>query len=291
MGETTAHPWKVKFTREFGLTLTPQIGIGAALNPIRKASFGLTLAPQIGVAAAGRSSAQFGLALTPQIGGDAKPRIPGSFGLTFTPTVGMAGVKAPVSFDATSDGGHGGTTTRSWTHTLAGNCIVVVLSNSTSTAATCTFGGVTIPRLFGPQVSGTVFPATSYTTVFALVSNSLPQGVQTVSCTQAATASAAGAVSFRNAGSLGTLITDTANGNVNKSTTPVAGAAAVCGYGGSSTNFGPVSPNEALRYSFVAFDRWTMMIGWGLDTGSGITFTSTQAISKGGAIVPILPAT
>ncbi|OCB09218.1 hypothetical protein A5717_25935 [Mycolicibacterium porcinum] len=205
-------------------------------------------------------------------------------------TASMAGsVRNAVVFDNSSDGGSGGTTTRSWNHDNQGNCIVVGFTNSTTTAPTCTYGGVTIPRVFGPTNSGTVFPYNGYCSVFALISNSLPQGVNTVSCTQAGTASAAGAVSFKNAGSFATLITDTANGAINKTTVAGDGRAAVAAYGGGGISFGAISPNEAMRYGFTAFVTWPTVIGWGLDTGSGITFSASQASSKAGAIVTILP--
>ena len=206
---------------------------------------------------------------------------------------GMVGsVKNAVVFDNSSDGGRGGTTTRSWTHdNIAGNCIGVMYSNTTSSAQTCTYGGVNIPRVYGPQSSGMVFPYTSYTSVFALVSNSLPTGPNTVACTGAGTASSAAGVTFANAGSLGTVLGITANGNLNQTINPGDGAAAFCAFGGSSNNFGPVTPYEIIRNAFVAFVNWASMMGYGFDTGSGITFASTQAISKGGAIVPILPPT
>ncbi|MGV0805821.1 hypothetical protein [Mycolicibacterium setense] len=286
-----AKPWKVKYTREFGLTLTPQIGMGATPSPIFTADFGLTLSPQIGMVAAGRSTAEFGLTLTPQIGVDAVVRIPGSFGLTLTPTLGFDAALAPVEFDNSTAGGTGGTTTRSFTHVLNGNCIVILFTNSTSSAATCTYGGVNIPRVFGPSNSGTVFPANGYCSVFALVSNSLPQGSNTVSCTNAGTASAAGAVSFRHVGALGTIVSNTANGNINMTINPGAGGAAVAGFGGGGISFGAITPNEAVRYGFSAFVTWPTVMGWGLDTGGGITFAATQASSKAGAVVPILPAT
>lgn len=206
---------------------------------------------------------------------------------------GMVGsVKNAVVFDNSSDGGRGGTTTRSWTHdNIAGNCIGVMYSNTTSSAQTCTYGGVNIPRVYGPQSSGMVFPYTSYTSVFALVSNSLPTGPNTVACTGAGTASSAAGVTFANAGSLGTVLGITANGNLNQTINPGDGAAAFCAFGGSSNNFGPVTPYEIIRNAFVTFVNWASMMGYGFDTGSGITFASTQAISKGGAIVPILPPT
>lgn len=286
-----AKPWKVKYTREFGLTLTPQIGVDAAPSPIFRGEFGLTLAPVIGMEAAGRSTAEFGLTLTPQIGVDAAPRIPGSFGLSLTPSLGFDAALAPVEFDNSTLGGSGGATTRSWSHTLNGNCLVVIFTNTTSTAPTCTFGGVNIPRVYGPASDGGVFPYTSYISIFALVSDSLPQGAQTISCTQAGTASAAMATSFRRAGAIGTVTGDTSSGNVNQTPTPGAGGAAVAGYVGGSSNFGVMGPNSAGNYGFITFVTWATTAGWGLDTGSGVPFSAAHSGAKTGAIVPILPAT
>ena len=205
-------------------------------------------------------------------------------------TASMAGsVRNAVVFDNSADFGSGGATTRGGPYTLNGNCLIVVFTNSTSSGATCTYGGVNIPRVFGPTNSGTVFPYNGYCSVFALISNSLPQGTNTLTCTNAGTASAAGAVSWKNAGSFATLITDTANGAINKTTVAGDGRAAVAGYGGGGLNFGAISPNEAMRYGFTAFVTWPTVIGWGLDTGSGINFTASQSSSKAGAIVTILP--
>lgn len=199
-------------------------------------------------------------------------------------------VQSLVVFDNSTDGGSGGTTTRSWSHTNTGNCITVGFSNSTSSASTCTYGGVTIPRVYGPVNSGTVFPANGYYSVFALISNSLPQGANTVSCTQAGTASSAGAVTWKNAGSFATIITNSSNGAINISTVAGNGRAAFAGFGGGGISFGAITPNEAMRYGFSAFVTWPHVIGYGLDTGSGITFNATQSSSKAGAVVTILPA-
>lgn len=196
-----------------------------------------------------------------------------------------------VRFDNSTDLGHGGTTTRTGLHTNTGNCIVVVFTNTTSSPATCTYGGVNIPRVYGPTQGGIVFPYNAYCSIFALVSNSLPQGSNTVSCTQASNASAACAITFKNAGSLGAVITDNAVGAVNISPPAGIGRAAVCGYVAGSNNFGTLTPNQAMRYTFSAFDTWASLAGWAEDSsGGGITFNATQATTKAGAVVPILPA-
>ena len=67
-------------------------------------------------------------------------------------------------------------------------------------------------------------------------------------------------------------------------------SAAVAAYGGGGISFGAITPNETIRYGFSAFVTWPHVIGWGVDTGSGITFNATQSSSKAGAVVPILPA-
>lgn len=206
-------------------------------------------------------------------------------------TSGMVGsVTNAVVFDNSSDGGNGGTATRSWIHdNIAGNSIGVMFSTATGAAPNCTYGGVSIPRVYGPVVSGSVFPTTAYISVFALVSNSLPTGPNTVSCANGSAASAAGAVTFANAGSLGTILSTAAAGNLNETINPGDGAAAFCGFGAGSSNFGAVAPNEIVRKSFMAFNTWACMMGYGLDTGAGINFVSSHSGSKAGAIVPILP--
>lgn len=295
---------------QFALALSPQIGmalpppIAADVNIALSASVAMSAGehyaraleiaatPGLGFAAAERYARSFGLTITPQLGLAATTRTPGSFDLGLTPAIGFAGVKAPIRFDNATDGGSGGTTTRSWSHTLNGNCIVVVLASTTNSTPTCTFGGVNIPRVFGPSTDGSYLSIyTSRISVFALVSDSLPQGSQTVSVTQAATASAASAMSFRNAGSIGSVTSDTGTGNISQTTAAGAGRAAVCAYVGGVNNFGALSPNEAMRYGFTAFVTWGCVAGWGLDSGSGITFSATHSFEKTGAIVPILPAT
>lgn len=286
-----AKPWKVKYTREFGLTVSPQIGMGAAPSPIFTGEFGLTLTPEIGMVAAGRSTAEFGLTLSPQIGVDAVVRVPGSFGLSLTPTLGFDAQLAPVEFDNATIGGSGGATTRSWSHTINGNCLVVVFTHTNNANPVCTVGGFNVPRVYGPAADGAVFPYTSRISIFAVVSDSLPQGAQTISCTEAGTASAAMAMSFRRAGSIGTVVSDTSSGNVNQTATPGAGGAAVAGYVGGSSNFGLMSPNSAGNFGFTAFVTWATVAGWGLDTGSGVPFSAAHSGAKTGAVVPILPAT
>ncbi|ORV20974.1 hypothetical protein AWB98_01365 [Mycolicibacterium conceptionense] len=199
-------------------------------------------------------------------------------------------MKSLVQFDAFSVGGSGGTSTRSWAHDLDGNCIVVVFTNTTSSNPTCTYGGVNIPRVFGPSSDGGVFPYTSYISIYALVSNSLPQGSNTVSVNQAGTASAATAMSFKNAGSIGTVITDTSSGNISRSTANGEGSAAVAGYVGGASNFGTLSPTQAANYGFITFITWATVAGWGIDTGTGINFSGSHSGAKTGAVVPILPA-
>lgn len=271
---------------DFGLTLTPSVGMSAGEHYERAMQIAAT--PGLGFAAAERYARSFGITLSPQLGLAAASRTPGSFGLGVTPTVGMAGVVAPVKFDNDSDGGSGGTSTRSWTHNNQGNCIVVVLTNTTSSNPTCTYGGVNIPRVYGPSSDGGVFPYTSYISIYALVSNSLPKGNNTVSVNQAGTASAAGAVSFHNAGSIGTVSADTASGNVNKAASPGANGAAVAAYVGGSNNFGAFTPNEVMRYGFITFVTWATGMAWGL---GNVTFAATHSGAKTGATVLILPAT
>lgn len=294
---------------EFALVATPQIGM--ALPPPIPADFALAAAPSIGMTAteryardlviaanpsigmvaAERYARSFGLVATPDLTFAAQQRVSASFALSTTPTLGFVASKAPVVFDTATLGGSGGATSRSWLHTLKGNCLVVIFTNTTSTAATCTFGGVNIPRVYGPAADGGVFPYTSYISIFAIVSDSLPQGAQTITCTQAGTASAGMAMSFRHAGAIGPVVGDTSSGNVNQTATPGVGGAAVAGYVGGSSNFGLMSPNSAGNYGFTAFVTWATGAGWGLDTGAGINFAATHSGAKTGAVVPILPAT
>ncbi|MFN6543925.1 hypothetical protein [Mycolicibacterium nivoides] len=274
---------------DFNLGISPSVGMTAAEHYAR--TFELAATPGLGFAAAERYARSFGLIASPQVGFGAQQRFSGAFSLATAPTLGFTAAIAPVRFDNASNGGAGGTTTRSWSHNNQGNCIVVLFTNSTTTASTCTYGGVNIPRVYGPVNSGTIFPANGYCSVFALISDSLPTGVNTVSCTQAGAASAAGAVTMKNAGSFGTIITDNASGAINKTTVAGDGRAAVAGYGGGGLNFGTMSPNQVLNNGFTAFVTWPTVMGWGLDTGAGIAFAATQSSSKAGAIVPILPAT
>lgn len=295
---------------EFGLVATPSIGM--ALPPPIPAGFTVAANPSIGMTAteryardlvlgvtptlefvaAERYARSFGLVATPGIGMAAQQHLSAAFSLTATPTLGFSAVKAPVRFDASTDlGSGGGSSNRTGTHTLNGNCIVVVFINTTSTAATCTFGGQTIPRVYGPTQGGIVWPYNAYVSIFALVNNSLPQGPQTVALTQASTASSAAAMSFRNAGSIGTVIGDTASGNVSQSLSPVLGQAAVCGYCAGTQGFGTLTPNQAMNYGYSSFVTWAALAGWGLDSGAGVNFASSHSSTKAGAVVPILPAT
>ncbi|WP_166905908.1 hypothetical protein [Mycobacterium sp. DL440] len=195
--------------------------------------------------------------------------------------------KSLVLFDAFTLGGSGGASSRAWAHPTDGNCLAVVFTNTTNSAPTCTYGGVTIPRVYGPVADGGVFPYTSYISIFVLVSNSIPQGSNTVSVNQAGTASAATAMSFRNAGSIGSVIADTSSGNINQNIAPNEGQAAICGYVGGSSNFGTLSPNQAANYGFITFVAWGTVGGWGLDTGSGINFSGSHSGAKSGAVVLI----
>lgn len=199
-------------------------------------------------------------------------------------------VKSIVVFDNATDGGNGGTSTRSWTHNNQGNCLIAVLTNTTSSNPTCTYGGTNIPRVYGPSSDGGVFPYTSYISMYALVSNSLPKGNNTLSITQAATASCAGAVSWKNAGSVMAASADTSSGNINKASSTGDGRAAVIAYVGGSSNFGTLSPNQIVNENFVTFVTWSTVIGYGIDTGGGITFTGTHSGAKTGALITILPA-
>lgn len=269
---------------DFGLIVTPSLEMSASEHYAR--ALQLAASPGFGFAAAEHYARNFGLTLTPQIGQSATWRRPGSFNLGLTPSLEMTGIVPPVTFDNSSNGGSGGTSTRSWTHNNQGNCIVVMLTNTTSSNPTCTYGGVSIPRVYGPNSDGGVFPYTSYISIYALVSNSLPKGNNTVSVNQAGTASAAGAVSFYNAASVGAVSGDTASGNVNKAVSPGANGASVAAYVGGSNNFGAISPNQVMREGFTAFVTWATVMGWGL---GNVTFTSTHSGAKTGATVLILP--
>ncbi|MFV8242191.1 hypothetical protein [Mycolicibacterium peregrinum] len=272
-----------------GFTVTPSMNMAAAARYARALDFALT--PSLGMVAAPRYAASFNLTASPQMGAVATPRYTGSFNLSATPTLGFSAALAPVRFDALGGPVYGASSTKTWDHDNQGNCIVVVFTNTTSSGATCTFGGVTIPRVFGPSAGGGVFPYTGYGSVFALVSNSLPKGVNTVSVTQGGTACAGVSMSFFNAGSLGTVVTDTASGNISKSFSAVPGQAVAGGYVGGGTNFGLLNQTTTMLLNFTAFVTWSSIAGYGLDTGSGITFSATQSGQKAGAWVPILPAT
>ena len=257
---------------------------GALAAPLRRLSASLVGGQsQTGTLAAALRALQFaGLGVHSQAG-----QLSG--GLRPLSMSAEGSVRNAVVLDNTSDGGSGGVTTRSWSHTNTGNCIVVGFVNSTGAGATCTYGGVNIPRVYGPVTSGLVFPARGYYSVFALISGSLPTGSNTVSCTNAGTASSAGAITFKNAGSFASLITNNSNGAINETTSPGDGRAAVAAFGGGGVGFGSISPNEAMRYGFSAFVTWPNVIGYGFDTGSGVHFTASQSSSKAGAVVTILP--
>ena len=203
-------------------------------------------------------------------------------------------VESLVQFDNSVGGGYkpGSSTSGqsySWAHVNTGNCIVVVHTNASSTTSTaCTYGGISIPRVYGPTAGGTVFPYTSYCQIFALVSNSLPQGSNNVQITNTTDTSTYYSATFKNAGSISTS-GDSASGNVNKASATGAGRAAVAGYVGGGSNFGAMSPNEGMRYGVVAFNTFASVAGYGLDTGSGITFSSSHSGAKAGAVVTILP--
>ena len=203
-------------------------------------------------------------------------------------------VKNAVVLDNTADAGYvpgisGSGQSKTFAYTNYGNCIVVFHTNTTSsTSVTCTYGGVTIPRVYGPTSGGTVFLYTSYCQIFMLISNSLPQGTNNVVINNTSQTAVYGVASFKNAGSL-SVSSDTSSGNINKSSVPGDGNAAVAGYVGVVT-FGTVSPNQILNYPFNAFNSWASVMAYGLDTGSGITFTDPSHIgSKAGAVVTISP--
>jgi hypothetical protein len=204
-------------------------------------------------------------------------------------TASFGGKVKAVVFDAHTNGGHGPVSTRSWSHTNAGNCIVVAVTKTTSNAPSCTYGGVNIPLVYGLANDGGYFTYTSRIAIFALVDNALPTGANTVAVTQCGTASAAAAWTFKDVDSIGTVSANTASGNVNKSSTTGIGRAAVYASVGGSNNFGALTPTETLRESFVAFDTWASVMGYGLDTGSGINFAATHSGAKTGALVPLLP--
>lgn len=195
----------------------------------------------------------------------------------------------PVEFDSVGGPVAGPSSTKTWPHTIDGNCIVVVFNNTTSTGPVCTVGGVNIPRVFGPTAGGIV-AFTAYNSVFALISNSLPQGPQTVSCTQGGSAASGVSMTFRNAVSLGAVRSTTAGGNVNEVFAPSLGSAVAGGYVAGNNLFGAFSPVETMRYGFISFNNWASLGGYGLDTGSGITVTSSfSGATKAGALVPIYP--
>lgn len=196
-------------------------------------------------------------------------------------------VESLVQFNNSIDLGHGAGD-KSGAFINTGNCLVAILTNTTGSGATCTYGGMNIPRVYGPTSGGAFFPYTAYGSIFALVSNSLPQGSNTLALNQGGTASAAAAITFSNAASISTS-GDSASGNVNKASATGAGRAAVAGYTGGSSNFGTLSPTELVRHNFTAFDTWSTVFGYGLDTGSGITFSSSHSGAKAGAVVTILP--
>lgn len=279
-----ALPPPIPGSADLGLTAT--LAAEAAERYSGAADLGLTAS--LGATAAEHYVRAADLGLTVALSGTATSRYPGAADLGLTATLVAAGALAPVKFDNDSDGGSGGTSTRSWTHNNQGNCIVVVLTNTTSSNPTCTYGGVNIPRVYGPSSDGGVFPYTSYISIYALVSSSLPKGNNTVSVNQAGTASAAGAVSFQNAGSIGTVSADTASGNINKAASPGANGAAVAAYVGGSNNFGAFTPNEVMRYGFITFVTWATAMAYGL---GNVTFAATHSGAKTGATVLILPAT
>lgn len=257
----------------------PRMVATASLGTPAVTSSVTVAAPRLGAAAA---------VLTPTVSSSALVSAP-RMAATASMSAPTAIVKNLVQFDAFSIGGSGGTSTRSWAHSLDGNCIVVVFTNTTSSGATCTYGGVNIPRVYGPSSDGGVFPYTSYISIFALVSDSLPQGSNTVSVNQAGTASAGTAMSFRGAESIGSVINDTSSGNISQSLAANEGRAAVAGYVGGSSNFGTLSPNQAANYGFTAFVTWSTVAGWATDDGSGINFSGSHSGAKTGAVVPILP--
>ena len=281
----------------------PAIANASALAPAASVIYNVAVPPAIASASALAPSLTVGHeVLVPPAVSTAFAPIPlisSSAALDVPPAVANAlalpptmAVKSPILFDNATNGGGGAAATRTYGHAVNGNCIVVVQYNTTATNPTCTYGGVSVPRVAGSLSDGSYLGIyTSYISVFLLISNTLPQGMNNVVINQGATASASMAISFQNVASMGTIASESmASGNINRTLSAVEGAAAVCAYVGGINNFGTLSPNQVLNYNFNAFNTWASVGGWALDSGSGINFAASHSFEKSGFVVPLLPA-
>lgn len=137
--------WWAEVHAGFGLALSPSLEFSAG-DVKHLAPFGVTLQPEIGMGAAGSagvSDAAFGLALTPQIGMAAAPVGKATFGLLVSPTLGMAGLLPPVEFDAVGPTHPENNNNGSWEHGgPAGAYAIVDIAFSGNETVTVTYGGV-----------------------------------------------------------------------------------------------------------------------------------------------------
>lgn len=123
-----------------------------------------------------------------------------------TVALDAVGPSSSGDFDTTASAG------MSWSHTNAGNALIVAVSNdsgSSSLASAVNYGGTPLSFLGYQRANGT--SGTGGASIFGVISASLPTGANTVTVTTTSGTSTGGSISVTGAGSFGTLFTAAAS--------------------------------------------------------------------------------
>jgi hypothetical protein len=177
----------------------------------------------------------------------------------------------------------------SYSHTIAGNAILVGASLYGPGTTSVTVGGVTATPLYSLEYDGSA--STLWVAVYGLLNP--PKGAKTVQITSAGAQIAVGSVSYFNAGSFGSPTPNTGAGTTaSQSISQLSGRMVFQALSGNfgSSSFSSYSQTVRSNQAASAGTNLPLLIG---DAGSSgaLTLSATQpgSVTWGGILIPVLP--
>lgn len=196
----------------------------------------------------------------------------------------------PVVFDAVGAGAHANAASLSWSHVIAGNCVLTVVGNvlvSSTPATIIAQVGSTAMTLLGSNLN--FYNNTGdYESLYLFGLLNGPTGTQTVSISSTSSIfAAANSVSYNNVVGFGPVATNSAA--TSSASLTVSGPAlgmTVAAFEGWTTNFTAFNKNSRWNQASNSGVNNSVVIG---DTQGSATFTATTATAWGGIGVPLIP--
>ncbi|WP_083063043.1 hypothetical protein [Mycobacterium arosiense] len=263
--------------------VAPTISMAAGAR--QPAAFSVGVSPRIGMSNFETPDTAFVLnAVNPSMSMQGGSKEPAAFALHPTVSLGMSGTRS-VTFDAAGVGDSGVKSSYSWSQTITGNSVLVVVNVNAALTATAKVGSTAMTQLYALN---------SYTgsrgiIVFGLLTP--PTGSQNISVSLSGSdAGGASSASYFNVSSFGTPLTATGTGATASHTVSGSpGTRLFQVFSGDTHTFSSYSQSQRYNQTYISGQHIPMVFGDA--PGGSVTFyaTTTASDNWGSIVVPLIP--